>query len=185
MARRHGSDPSIVGRTILLDAVPYTVIGILPAWFSYPDTTIQLWTSLYHDHRPAEMQPVDNHGYFVVARLMPHATLNQAISEIDTAEKRVHMDHPTPPTGTAANGRTLLDRLVNESQTQLYVLLAATTWVLLIACLNVANLLACPCRCPPQGDLCPRRAGRQPLASPAWRLFCDELRAVGRMPRRR
>lgn len=139
--RRYAGDPSIVGRTVLLDAVPYTVIRILPAWFSNPDTTIQLWTSLYHDHPPGEMQVVDNHKYFVAARLLPHATLGQAISEIDTAGKRVHMDHPTPSTSTAANGRTLLDGLVNESSTQLYVLLAATTCVLFIACLNVTNLL--------------------------------------------
>lgn len=172
--RRYGGDPSIVGRTVLLDAVPYTVVGILPAWFSYPDTTIQLWTALYHDHRPAEMQVVDNHGYFVVARLLPHANLRQAVSEIDTAEKRVHMDHPTPSTGTAANGRSLLDGLVNESSTQLYVLLAATTCVLLIACLNVANVLLARAAAHRK-----EIAVRAALGGSRWRLLREKVAESG------
>src|SRR6185437_12783671 len=45
--RRYGGDPSIIGKTILLDAKPFTVIGILPAWFQYPNPRIQLWTPLY------------------------------------------------------------------------------------------------------------------------------------------
>jgi putative ABC transport system permease protein len=139
--RRYGGDPGIVGKTILLDAKPYTVIGVLPAWLNYPDTRTQLWAPIYHEKSPEQMQLVDNHNYFVVARLRPGATLAQAISEVDTASKRVHMNHPTAFTGDAANGRTLLDGVVHDSKTQLYALLAATSCVLLIACLNVANLL--------------------------------------------
>jgi predicted permease len=139
--RRYGGSADIVGKTILLDARPYTVIGVLPGWFNYPDTRTQLWAPIYHEKGPEQMQVVDNHNYFVIARLRPGATMAQALSEADTAEKRVHMDHPTPFTGTAANARTLLDGLVHDSKTQLYVLLAATSCVLLIACLNVANLL--------------------------------------------
>ena len=139
--RRYAADPSIIGKTILLDAKPYTVIGVLPAWLNYPDTRTQLWAPIYHEEGPQEMQAVDNHNYFVVARLRPGATMAQALTEVDTAEKRVHMQHPTPFTGSAANARTLLDGVVHDAKTQLYVLLAATSCVLLIACLNVANLL--------------------------------------------
>ena len=47
--RRYGGSPSILGQTILLDAKPYTVIGIMPAWFAYPGQAVQLWTPLYHE----------------------------------------------------------------------------------------------------------------------------------------
>jgi putative ABC transport system permease protein len=139
--RRYGGARAILGKTILLNSRPYTVIGVLPKWFSYPDTRTQLWAPIYHEMPPSAMQAVDDHNFFVVARLKPGATLAQALSEVDTAEKRVHMNHPTPSTGNAANARTLLDGLVHEFKAQLYVLLGATASVLLIACLNVANLL--------------------------------------------
>ena len=65
----------------------------------------------------------------------------QAQSEVDTAKKRVHMDNPNPFGGNAANVRTMLDGLVHDAKAQLSVLLGATGCVLLISCLNVANLL--------------------------------------------
>ena len=139
--RRYAGDRGILGKTILLDARPYTVVGVLPAWFNYPDQTIQLWAPIYHEKSSDEMRRVDNHNYFVLVRLKPGATLGQALSEADTAEKRVHMETPKPGVGTAANARTMLDGMVDDAKTQLYVLLCATSCVLLIGCLNVANLL--------------------------------------------
>ena len=139
--RRYGGDRNIAGKTIQLNSHPYTVIGVLPASFVYPDPHVQLWTALYHEEDPHQVQRVDVHNYFVVARLRPGVALAQALSEVDTATKRVHMNHPTPFTSSSANARTLLDGVVHDAKTQLYILLAATTCVLLIACLNVANLL--------------------------------------------
>jgi predicted permease len=139
--RRYGGDRSILGKLILLNSRPYTVVGVLPASFVYPDSRTQLWTAIYHEEDPGQMQRADVHNYFVVARLRPGVSLAQALSEIDTATKRVHMEHPTPFTSNGANVRTLLDGVVHEARTQLYTLLLATTCVLLIACLNVASLL--------------------------------------------
>jgi predicted permease len=139
--RRYAGDKAILGKTILLDARPYTVIGVLPAWFNYPDLATQLWAPIYHEKSTEEMRRVDSHNFFVLARLRPGATLQQVQSEVDTAEKRVHMDNPNPSVGNAANARTMLDGLVHDAKTQLYVLLGATSCILLIACLNLANLL--------------------------------------------
>jgi putative ABC transport system permease protein len=139
--RRYAGDKAILGKTILLDARPYTVVGVLPAWFSYPEADTQLWAPIYHEKSAAAMRQIDNHNYFVVARLRPAATMAQALSEVDTAEKRVQMDSRNPFVGNAASARTLLDGMVHDAKTQLYVLLGATSCVLLIACLNVANLL--------------------------------------------
>jgi len=139
--RRYGGDRNILGKTIQLNSHPYTVIGVLPPSFTYPDSQIQLWTAFYHEEEPRQVQRPDIHNYFVIARLRPGATLAQALSEVDTATKRVHMEWITPFTSSSANVRTLLDGVVHDAKTQLYVLLAATTCVLLIGCLNVANLL--------------------------------------------
>lgn len=139
--RRYGGDRNLLGKTIQINSHPYAVIGVLPPSFTYPDPHIQLWTALYHEEDPKQMARVDVHNYFVVARLRPGATMAQALSEVDTATKRVHMGHPTHFTANAANARTLLDGVVHDAKMQLYILFAATTCVLLIACLNVANLL--------------------------------------------
>jgi putative ABC transport system permease protein len=139
--RRYASDRGIVGKTILLDAKPYTVIGVLPAWFEYPDTRTQLWAPIYHQEPSSMMQSVDNHGFFAIARLRPGATLAQALSQVDTAEKQVRAAHPTPGTAGAASARTLLEGVVHDAKSVLYTLMGATSCVLLIACLNVANLL--------------------------------------------
>jgi predicted permease len=139
--RRYAGDRGIVGRTILLDAKPYTVVGVLPAWFQYPDMQTQLWAPIYHEQSSEMMHAVDNHNFFVIARLRPGATLAQALSQVDTAEKQVHAAHPSPSTANAATARTLLDGVVHDEKATLYALMGATNCVLLIACLNVANLL--------------------------------------------
>ena len=139
--RRYGGDRNILGKTIQLNSHPYTVIGVLPPSFSYPDPHIQIWTGIFHEEDPHQMPRADVHNYFVVARLRPGVSMAQALSEIDTSTKRVHMSHPTPFTANGANVRTLLDGVVHEARTQLYILLSATTCILLIACLNVASLL--------------------------------------------
>ena len=71
--RRYAGDKAILGKTILLDARPYTVIGVLPVWFNYPDQQTQLWAPIYHEKSPAQMAQIDNHNYFVIARLRPGA----------------------------------------------------------------------------------------------------------------
>jgi predicted permease len=139
--RRYAGDRGIVGKTILLDAKPYTVVGVLPAWFEYPDTQTQLWAPIYHEQSPEMMQAVDMHNFFVVGRLRPGATMAAALSQVDTAEKQVHAAHPTPSTASGASARTLLDGVVHDAKATLYTLMGATSCVLLIACLNVANLL--------------------------------------------
>ncbi len=140
--RRYGGSPSILGQTILLDAKPYTVIGIMPAWFAYPGQAVQLWTPLYHEETTSLMQAVDDHEFMAVGRLQPGTPQEQAAAELTTITRRIHDQHlENPFVSKAANVRPLLDSIVGDMKMPLYVLLAATGCVLLIACLNVANLL--------------------------------------------
>lgn len=139
--RRFGGDRSIVGRSILLDEKPRTVIGIMPSWFSYPDTKTQLWLPIYPEAPHGFMQLLDTHMFHVVARLKHGITMSEALSDVSVIEKRLHDANPTKIIGSAANIRPLLQDLVGDYQRPLMVLLGATFCVLFIACLNVANLL--------------------------------------------
>jgi predicted permease len=140
--RRFGGDPAILNQTILLDSRPYTVIGIMPAWFAWPDQSRQLWTPIRY-REPAEvLEALDEHNFIAIGRLKPGVTPAQAVAELSVITRAIHDQHlDNASVSKAANIRTLLDWMVGDMKTPLYVLLAATGCVLLIACLNVANLL--------------------------------------------
>ena len=139
--RRYGGDPAILGKTILLDARPFTVIGVLPAWFTYPDAQVQLWTPLYNVRSRSNMQMFDAHNFDVVGRLKPGITIAQANAELNTIQQSIRKQHPQGAVLDATSLRPILDAETYTVKTSLYTLLAATGCLLLIACLNIANLL--------------------------------------------
>jgi len=140
--RRFGGDPAILNQTIDLDAQPYTVIGVMPAWFDFPDTSTQLWTPVYHDKPEDAMTSFSNHMFRVVGRLKPGVSASQAVADLGIISERIHNEHINDPfVFRSAWSRPLLDHIVGEIKKPLYVLLEATCCLLLIACLNVANLL--------------------------------------------
>jgi putative ABC transport system permease protein len=140
--RRFGGDRGILNRTIDLDAKPYTVIGVMPGWFQFPDSTTQLWTPIYHDMPENMMSTLDMHNFRVVGRLKPGVAPAEAIANLTVITRRIHNAHLDDPfISVGANSRPLLEHMVGNIRRPLYVLLAATTCLLLIACLNVANLL--------------------------------------------
>ena len=140
--RRFGGEPSIVGQTILLDGRGYTVIGVMPSWFAYPSSTVQLWTAASHEHTAKEMQALDNHNFQAVGRLKAGVSLAEAVNELSLITLRIHNAHADDPfISSDAHGRLLLESLVGDVRTPLLILLSATGCVLLIACLNIANLL--------------------------------------------
>jgi putative ABC transport system permease protein len=140
--RRFGSDPAIVGKTIDINARPVTVIGVMPQWFAFPYATTQLWTPIYHSRPEAIMTVLDMHDFSVVGRLKPGISIAQGAADLSVISRRLHDAHLNDPfIAASASSRPLLEGMVGDIKTPLYVLLAATGCVLLIACLNVANLL--------------------------------------------
>jgi predicted permease len=140
--RRFGGDPSILNQTIFLDAQPYTVIGVMPAWFDFPDASTQLWTLVYHDKPEDTMTSFSNHQFRVVGRLKPGVSASQGVADLSIISQRVHNAHLNDPfVFRSAKSRPLLEHIVGEIKKPLYVLMEATCCLLLIACLNVANLL--------------------------------------------
>jgi len=123
--RHYASDPEIVGKTILLDAVPYTVIGVLPAWFDYPDTRVQLWQAVNHEVSAADMHNRGNHRFFVTARLKDGVSLARAYSELDGIQQRNHKQFPDELMGKGANVLPLSDNLVRDVKSSLYLLMGA------------------------------------------------------------
>ncbi|MGA8149534.1 MAG: ABC transporter permease [Terriglobales bacterium] len=139
--RRFGGDPSVLGRQIQLDSVPYVIIGVLPRWFAYPDTDAQLWVPYASTFTPQEFDAHDNHQSHVVARLKPGVSAAAATSEVGALQYQIHLANPTKPVAEEARYRPMLADLVREVKTPLIVLMCAVVCMLLIACLNVSNLL--------------------------------------------
>ncbi|HVN94758.1 MAG TPA: ABC transporter permease [Terracidiphilus sp.] len=140
--RRFGGDPGVVNKTVYIDAKPYTVIGVMPAWFEYPEATTQIWIPVYQSDPERMISALDNHMYRAVGRLKPGVTPQQATADLAVITRQLHDAHlDNPFVSFSANSRPLLEHMVGPIQRPLYVLLAATSCLLLIACLNVANLL--------------------------------------------
>jgi len=140
--RRFGSDPTIVGKAIYINTIPCTVIGVMPAWFTFPDSTTQIWMPVYRNKPPETMTGLDNHNFRVVGRLKPGVTALEGKADLSMISLRLHNANLNDPfIFKGANSRPLLEHMVGEIKKPLYILLAATCCLLLIACLNVANLL--------------------------------------------
>lgn len=169
--RRFGGDLSILKQTVNLDSKPYAVIGIMPAWFAYPDQAVQLWTPIYHEESPGDMQKLDSHSFLAVGRLRPGVSEGEARAELSLVVGRLHDEHRDNPfVSKSAEIRPLLEDVVGDVKKPLYVLLAATGCLLFIACLNVASLLVA------RGAARRKElAIRTALGSSRWRLLGDQL----------
>ena len=140
--RRFGGETSVIGRKINLDAKPYTVIGVMPRWFTFPEQKVQIFLPIYHEKKPEDMATIENHGFRVIGRLKPGISRQLAAQEVSAIVRNIHdahFDNSFISSGAAI--RPLTDAMVGDIRPALYMLLAATLCMLLIACLNIANLL--------------------------------------------
>jgi putative ABC transport system permease protein len=148
--RRFGSDPGIVGRTLELNGFSYEVVGVLPATFEFPDPTLEIWTPLAFEGTP-EPPSRDTHNYFVYARMKPGVSLQQARAEMDRLGSQLSAQYPDTNRTHGIWVTSLRDQITGPMQRSgaqasglrsgLLLVLAAVAFVLLIACVNVANLL--------------------------------------------
>lgn len=140
--RRFHGDASIVGKEIRLNARPYTVLGIMPRSFNYPDPKAQLWTPYRSDTTAVALANHFAHTSYVVARLKPDASLVAARQELNGIQYGLYEKlHALGPMERGVLIRPLIDDVVSTVRTSLYVLMAAVSCLLLIACLNLSNLL--------------------------------------------
>lgn len=137
-SRRFGADPNLVGKTILLDQQSVTVIGVLPPKFKFPYGA-EIW-------RPMGLDPEDpetnRRGILnVFGRLRPDVTLEQATTDMKALADRLAQEHPETNSGWSVQLKTVREDLVGDVRPWLYALSGAAGFVLLIACVNAANLL--------------------------------------------
>jgi putative ABC transport system permease protein len=135
-SNRFGARPDLVGRAITLNSEPYTVIGVMPEGYRYPDTA-DLWTLFQLD--PASRTRAN--FFEVVGRLKPEVSLERARSAMALVMASFRVAYPDMSAEQEAIAvNWLRERLYGDMRTALYVLLGAVGLVLLIACVNVANL---------------------------------------------
>ena len=135
--RAYAGDPMILGRKITVAGSPSTVIGVMPPGFSFPAGT-ELWAPArsvgWGEQRTA-------HNYRVIGRLRPGTTVPSAAADIGAIARRLKLQYPGPFQTGNASARTLASHLTGEARTPLLVLFGAVGLLLLIVCVNVANLL--------------------------------------------
>ncbi|HEX5438623.1 MAG TPA: ABC transporter permease [Gemmatimonadaceae bacterium] len=139
---RFGGDPGVIGRTIHLDGQATTVIGVLPKRFDYPSPRIDVWVPLRLD--PAKLWTRNNHYLRLIGRLALRATVAGASAELNTMDRRWMRDYPDiyfPEHPLSATVTPIADTIYGATRPYLVALLGAVGFVLLIACVNVANLL--------------------------------------------
>ncbi|HUF75209.1 MAG TPA: ABC transporter permease, partial [Longimicrobiales bacterium] len=134
-----GGDPEVLGRRLLLEDVPYTVVGVMPEGFAFPTEGVQL----YRPFRRDNFDPTSrvSHNHLVVARLAPGVTVESAQAEMTGLAEQIAVEHPAEMTGWSARVVPLHDDITRNVEALLWVLLGGVGVVLLITCGNIANLL--------------------------------------------
>jgi predicted permease len=144
---RYGADPAIVGRTIRLNATPYTIIGVLPPGFTGLSGNAQLWATIAAVD-PGALEEPFSHSYLMVARRKPGVTEAAAIASTRLTRDLVGAEllggdaagSPAPPNSATAVSLSA-SRADADVRRATLVLLGAVGFVLLIACVNLTNLL--------------------------------------------
>jgi predicted permease len=141
--RAFGGRPDVVGGTVRVDAVPMTVVGVMPAGFEYPQES-EIWSPL--SFSPDDLSPASRgvHGLEVLARIKPGLSFAQVRTDMDRVAKTIIEQNPSYPYAKYGFGIILvplLEETEGDVKASLWVMMAAVGLVLLIACAHVANLL--------------------------------------------
>jgi predicted permease len=139
--RQYAGSRDLIGRAIRLNDRDYEVIGVMPRNFAFPVRGIDAWVPLLLNMLPDTQRRHDLHFLQVVGRVRTGVSVDRALAEVDAIAARYKSAHPNESTAKGATFVPLHNVLVRNVRTPLVVLLAAVTCVLLIACVNIANLL--------------------------------------------
>lgn len=139
--RRFGGDAGVVGQQVTFDGESYTIIGVMPAEFQFAPfwaTNAELWAPL---NLAARANDRGGQSLRVFARLKPDVTRAMAQAEVATIFRRLEQEHPQANKGLALAVEPLHEQVVGKTRPALLILFGAVSFVLLIACANVANLM--------------------------------------------
>src|SRR5579883_1538731 len=133
-----GADPQVLGKSVRVDDEPYTVIGVMPAWYRLP-ATADFWIPL--DMSKEKINRRGSHQWRAIGRLRAHVTARQGQADLQTIADRLAKQYPDNNRDVNPIVTPMREDLAGDFRTQLFVLFGAVGLVLLIACANVANLL--------------------------------------------
>ena len=134
-----GGDTKIIGKQIWLNNAQYTIIGVMPPGFVFPDRQTQIWVPI--GFTAEDLAEHGSHYLNVVARLKPGASLAAANADLSVVARRLQQQFPNSNAKVGAYAVPLRSMLTGTAHNAALVLLGAVGFVLLIACANVANLL--------------------------------------------
>lgn len=136
---RFDSDPDIVGKTITLDDAPYTVIGVAGPMMGFIEEMVRVYIPLQRDHLIKGHR--GSHYLNALGRLKPDVSIVQAQAQMDHVAEQVAKENPNSNVNKGVRIEPLHEMLVNSVRTAFLVLYGAVTVLLLVACVNVSNLL--------------------------------------------
>jgi predicted permease len=146
--RRFGGDHAIIGKSVTLDGQQFQVIGVMPRRFTFPISSVppELWTSMSllratSDGSTPMTEQRDNDFFRCVARLKPGVSIQQAQANIDTIVADWRRQYPDSKSNTGGKVLPEITAMVGNTRSALLMLCAMAGCVLLVACVNVANLL--------------------------------------------
>jgi len=146
--RRFGGDPAIIGKSLRLNGEQFQVIGVMPAGFAFPISAFppEVWTSMSilretKDGAKPMTEERGNDFLKCVARLKPNMSMAQAQANMDTISAALRQQYPDSNTNIGAKVWSLVKAMVADAHSALLMLCAMAGCVLLVACVNVANLL--------------------------------------------
>ncbi len=137
---KFSADPSILGKTFVLNDTPRTLIGIMPPRFGFGDSDV--WIPMKPEHAASTNQNGFPQRWFLMGHLKPGVTEKQAQVDLDIVAHQIATKYPKEyPKHFVVQIQSLTDLVVGQFRTTLYIMLAAVGLLLLIGCGNVANLL--------------------------------------------
>jgi putative ABC transport system permease protein len=136
---RFGADPNLIGRSIALNGINHTVVGVVPPDFQFPDREAVVWVPARFTAQ--ELEASGNYSYWVLARLKSETSLPQAQAEMLTIASRLGAQFPNRNQGVKVSVSQFHEDLTRAARPTMALLLGAVALVLLTACANLANLL--------------------------------------------
>ncbi len=137
--RHFGADPGVIDRRLSLDDTPYTVVGVMSPEFDFPRPNIDFWLPRQFDESDREVRR--SHQWRVIGRLAEGVSIERAQAEMDGIAAQLAEEHPQFMQGWGVNVLPFRSDLVGNVRPLLVLLFSVVVVVLLIACVNLANLL--------------------------------------------
>ena len=136
--KRFAGQLDALGKTLQLNSEPYTIVGVMPAWFTLPGTA-DVWVPL--DMRKEKIGSRGSHQWRAIGRLKPGVSLAQGRADLHVIAQRLEKQFPDNNRNVDAIVTPMREDLVGSFQSQLLILFGSVGLVLVIACANVANLM--------------------------------------------